>query len=71
MIRRMRQSLEWNSKISLLTFGMVFLFSFVSTLFQEGTGLLLSLFIVFVFIMIGIIGDTIGLAAFHAIAAKK
>lgn len=57
---------------------MAFLFSFVSTLFQEGTGLLLSLFIVFVFIMIGIIGDTIGLAAatskeryFHAIAAKN
>ncbi|MGX4668051.1 hypothetical protein JNUCC74_02400 [Cerasibacillus sp. JNUCC 74] len=38
MIRRMRQSLEWSSKIRLLTFGMVFLFSFVSTLFQEGAG---------------------------------
>lgn len=74
----MRQSLEWSSKIGLLTFGMAFLFSFVSTLFQEGAGLLLSLFIVFVFIMIGIIGDAIGLSAatskekhFHAMAAKK
>ncbi|WP_212590770.1 hypothetical protein [Virgibacillus chiguensis] len=41
-------------------------------------GLLLSLFIVFVFILIGITGDTVGLAAatsnekhFHAMAAKK
>lgn len=74
----MRQSLPWSSKISVLTFGMAFVFALISTLFQEGSGLLLSLIIVLVFIMIGIIGDTIGLAAatskerhFHAMAAKK
>ncbi|MGG4179912.1 hypothetical protein ABEW03_11500 [Virgibacillus pantothenticus] len=78
MFRLMRQSLQWSSKISVLTFGMAFVFALISTLFQEGSGLLLSLFIVLVFIMIGIIGDTVGLAAatskekhFHAMAAKK
>nr|WP_026683059.1 hypothetical protein [Priestia megaterium] len=78
MFRLMRESLQWSSNISFLTFGMAFLFALISTLFQEGSGLFLSLLIVFVFIMIGIIGDTIGLAAatsqenhFHAMAAKK
>lgn len=78
LFKLMRKSLQWSLRISLLTFGMAFVFACISTLFQEGAGLLLSLFIVFVFILIGITGDTIGLAAatsnekhFHAMAAKK
>lgn len=72
------ESIPWSSKITLATFGLAFIFSIISTIFSEGSGLLLSLLVVLVFIIIGIIGDTVGLAAasakeahFHAMASKK
>lgn len=78
MLKLIMKSVPWSSKITLATFGLAFIFSIISTIFSEGSGLLLSLLVVFVFIVIGIIGDTVGLAAatakeahFHAMASKK
>lgn len=78
MLRLLHESIPWSSKISLLTFGLAIIFSIISTIFRSGSSLLLSLFVVLFFILIGIIGDTIGLAAatskevhFHAMASKK
>lgn len=78
MIRLLHESLHWSSKISLLTFGLAIVFSVVSTIFRSGSSLLLSLLVVLLFILIGIIGDTVGLAAatskehhFHAMASNK
>ncbi|MGM7703111.1 hypothetical protein ACSVDE_15370 [Pseudalkalibacillus sp. Hm43] len=78
MLKLLHESIPWSSKISLLTFGLAIIFSLVSTLFRSGSSLLVSMFVVLLFILIGIIGDTIGLAAatskevhFHAMASKK
>ncbi|WP_349408860.1 hypothetical protein [Pseudalkalibacillus sp. SCS-8] len=78
MLKLLHESIPWSSKISLLTFGLAIIFSIASTLFRSGSSLLVSLFVVLLFILIGIIGDTIGLAAatskevhFHAMASKK
>ncbi|KGX87584.1 hypothetical protein [Pontibacillus litoralis] len=78
MLKQLRQSMHWSSKISLLTFTLALFFSTLSTLFREGSTLFLSLLIVFLFILIGVIADTVGLAAatakehhFHAMASKK
>lgn len=78
MIKQLRESISWSSKISLLTFGLALIFSTFSTIFREGSNLFISLLVVFMFILIGILADTIGLAAatanehhFHALASKK
>ncbi|NGP45146.1 hypothetical protein G4V62_09325 [Bacillaceae bacterium SIJ1] len=78
MIRKLKESVHWSSMIGLFTFCLALVFSTLSTVFREGSSLLLSLAIVAAFIIIGIIADTIGLAAatakephFHALAAKK
>ncbi|GAA0433814.1 hypothetical protein GCM10008983_07990 [Lentibacillus halophilus] len=78
MMKLIRSSIPWSSKIVLTTFIMALFFSFMSSWFRGGAGLVLSLAIVLVFILIGIIGDTIGLASatakeahFHAMASKK
>ncbi|TRM10557.1 hypothetical protein FH966_01825 [Lentibacillus cibarius] len=78
MMKLIRSSIPWSSKIMLTTFIMALFFSFMSSLFREGAGLVISLTIVLVFILIGIIGDTIGLASatakeeyFRAMASKK
>ncbi|WP_163536275.1 hypothetical protein [Gracilibacillus sp. YIM 98692] len=78
MIKHLKRSLPWSSKISLLTLGLAIVFSIFSTVFIDGATLFFSLVIVFSFILIGIIADTVGMAAatanesyFHAMASKK
>lgn len=78
MLRKIKESIPWSSKIGLFTFCLAFIFSTLSTVFGEASPLLISLAIVATFIIIGIIADTIGLAAatakephFHALASKK
>ena len=78
MWQHIRNSLPWSSKISVLTFILALIFSVFSILFSEGTSLILSTLAVLMFILIGIIADTVGLAAatanekhFHAMAAEK
>lgn len=78
MLRLMSKSFSWSSKITLVTFILALFFSALSSIFGDGSGLMLSLIVVFIFILIGIIADTVGLAAatskeqhFHSMAAKK
>lgn len=78
MFQHIRNSLHWSTKITLLTFTLALLFSVFSITLSEGTNLLLSLITVLMFILIGIIADTVGLAAatateshFRAMASKK
>lgn len=78
MYKLIKNSIPWSSKITLATFILALIFSGVSTFFREGFGLILSTLIVVIFILIGIIGDTVGLSAatanearFHSKAAKK
>lgn len=78
MLRSIRESLRWNVIISLVTFGLALFFSMWATIFQENAGLLISLVVVLMFILIGVLADTVGLAGatakekdFHAMASKK
>lgn len=78
MFKIFKESIPWSSKMMLVTFIIALIFSVGSSLIRADAGLILSVGIVFMFILIGIIGDTIGLASatakeehFHAMASKK
>lgn len=74
----LRSSLRWSVFVFILTFIMAMIFSVISTILLENSVAIVGMFIVFSFIVIGVIFDTIGLAAaaanptpFHAMGSER
>lgn len=73
-----KQTLKWALGISILTLILAAIFSIVSALILGGVPIGIGMLVVFIIILIGVIFDTIGLAAaaanevpFHAMASEK
>ena len=69
---------NWIIKITVLAFIISFIFSFVSETTLPNTGLFLGIILVFVFIILGVIFDMIGVSVtssdeskFHSMSARK
>lgn len=73
-----KHTLRWSTIIAVTTLVLAAIFSIVSTLLLSGIPLALGMLVVFLLVLIGILFDTIGLAAaagdqvpFHSMAAEK
>lgn len=74
----MKKSLNWSMIIAVITFVLAAIFSIVSTTILSGVAWGVGMLIVFLIVLLGVISDTIGVAAtaaaekpFHAMAAEK
>ncbi len=74
----MKKSLNWSLIIAVITFVLAAIFSIVSTTILSGVTWGIGMLIVFLIVLLGIISDTIGVAAtaaaekpFHAMAAER
>lgn len=72
------KTLKWSSLIAVVTLVLAAIFSILSSLILTGVTIALGMLVVFIIVLIGIIFDTIGLAAaagnekpFHAMASEK
>lgn len=72
------KSLKWTGVISIVTFVMAAIFAIISTAILSGVNWAIGMFIVFVIVFIGVLSDTIGVAAtaasekpFNAMASEK
>jgi hypothetical protein len=73
-----QHTIKWSTMIAVITLVLAAIFSIVSSLVLSGVPLAIGMVVVFVIVLIGIIFDTIGLAAaagnevpFHAMASEK
>ncbi|MFC4738075.1 hypothetical protein ACFO4L_15990 [Bacillus daqingensis] len=78
MKQSMIDSLKWSWMIAVITLVLAAIFSVVSTAILSGVAWGVGMLIVFLIVLIGVISDTIGVAAtaaaekpFHAMAAEK
>ncbi|WP_078576997.1 hypothetical protein [Salipaludibacillus agaradhaerens] len=78
MKESMKKSLNWSLIIAVITFVLAAIFSIVSTTILSGVTWGIGMLIVFLIVLLGIISDTIGVAAtaaaekpFHAMAAER
>ena len=74
----MKSNYRWSLTITLLAFGISLIMSLFSTMVLENVNLLIAILVTFLFILIGIIFDVIGVAvtsgddtAFHSMSARK
>ena len=74
----MKRDIKWIITITILSFIITLIFSFGSNTLLENVNLIIGVIIIFIFILLGIIFDIIGVAvqsskevAFHAMASKK
>lgn len=74
----MKRDIRWIITITILSFIITLIFSFGSNTLLENVNLIIGVIIIFIFIILGIIFDIIGVAvqsskevAFHAMASKK
>lgn len=74
----MKSNYRWSLTITLLAFGISLIMSLFSTVVLENVNLLIAILVTFLFILIGIIFDVIGVAvtsgddtAFHSMSARK
>lgn len=74
----MKSNYRWGLTITLLAFGISLIMSLFSTVVLENVKLLIAILVTFLFILIGIIFDIIGVAvtsgddtAFHSMSARK
>ncbi|MGO4887096.1 hypothetical protein ACJ2A9_05000 [Anaerobacillus sp. MEB173] len=72
------KSINWSLGIAVITLVLAAIFSIISTLLLSGVTWAMGMLIVFIIVLIGIIFDTIGVAAtaanevpFHAMAAER
>ncbi|OIJ16881.1 hypothetical protein BKP37_04260 [Anaerobacillus alkalilacustris] len=77
-MNKIKASLNWTLAIAVITLVLAAIFSIVSTFFLSGVTWGVGMFIVFLIVLVGIIFDTIGVAAtaaeespFHAMAAER
>jgi uncharacterized membrane protein YgaE (UPF0421/DUF939 family) len=73
-----KDSLQWSTKITLITLTLAAFFSIISSFLLSGTPLAIGMAVVIIIILIGIAADTIGLSSaaaseepFHVMASKK
>jgi CBS domain containing-hemolysin-like protein len=73
-----KESIKWSTMIAVVTLVLAAIFSIVSTFVLSGAALAVSILVVFAIILIGVVFDTIGLAAaaadeipFHAMASER
>ncbi|CAM3802113.1 hypothetical protein [Alkalicoccus chagannorensis] len=78
MKESMRKSLRWSWMIAVITLVLAAIFSVISTAVLSGVAWGAGMMIVFLIVLIGVMADTIGVAAtaaserpFHAMAAKR
>ncbi len=74
----MKRDIKWIITITILSFIITLIFSLGSNTLLENVNLIIGVIIIFIFILLGIIFDIIGVAvqsskevAFHAMASKK
>lgn len=74
----MKRDIKWIITITILSFIITLIFSLGSNTLLENVNLIIGVIIIFIFIILGIIFDIIGVAvqsskevAFHAMASKK
>jgi len=74
----MNKRYKWILIVTILSFIITIIFSVLSDIILSKTGLIIGIITIFVFILIGVLFDIIGLAAasatdrsFHAMASKK
>ena len=74
----MKNKNKWILIVTLLAFGLSLIMSFLAEIVLKNVTLLISLIVTFIFIMLGIIFDIIGVAAtsgdatvFHSMAARR
>ena len=74
----MKSNYRWSLTITLLAFGISLIMSLFSTVVLENVKLLIAILVTFLFILIGIIFDIIGVAvtsgddtAFHSMSARR
>lgn len=74
----LKQIIKWSTMIAVITLVLAAIFSIVSSLVLRGVPLAIGMVVVLIIVLIGIIFDTIGLAAaaanevpFHAMASEK
>ncbi|WP_026689324.1 hypothetical protein [Alteribacter aurantiacus] len=78
MKESVKQSLQWSWMIAVITLVLAAIFAIISTLVLSGVIWAVGMMIVFMIVLIGVIFDTIGVAAtaanekpFHAMAAER
>lgn len=78
MAKKKNNNSKWIIKITLLAFIISFVFSFISELALNNTGVFIGIIILFIFILLGIIFDMIGVAVtaadekpIHSMNARK
>ncbi|QOY36064.1 hypothetical protein AWH56_026065 [Anaerobacillus isosaccharinicus] len=77
-MNKLKNSLNWTLGIAVITFVLAALFSIVSTFILSGVTWAVGMIIVLIIVLVGVIFDTIGVAAtaaeeapFHAMAAER
>ena len=77
-MNKLKNSLNWTLGIAVITFVLAALFSIVSTFILSGVTWAAGMIIVLIIVLVGVIFDTIGVAAtaaeeapFHAMAAER
>ncbi|MBM7097277.1 hypothetical protein JSY36_16210 [Bacillus sp. H-16] len=78
MKESVKQSLQWSWMIAVITLVLAAIFAIISTLVLSGVVWAVGMMMVFIIVLIGVIFDTIGVAAtaanekpFHAMAAER
>jgi len=78
MKNSMKKSLSWSVIVAIITLVLAAIFSILSTVILSGVSWGIGMMIVFFIVLIGVLSDTIGVAAtaasekpFHAMAAEK
>lgn len=78
MVKKKNNNSKWIIKITLMAFMISFIFSFISEIALNNTGIVLGIIILFVFILLGVIFDMIGVAVtaadekpIHSMNARK
>ena len=74
----MKKNIKWIIEITVLAFIITIVFSLASQLLLEDVHLLIGILVIFIFIIIGVLFDIVGVAVqssdvvpFHAMASKK
>lgn len=78
MAKKKNNNSTWIIKITLLAFVISFIFSFISEMALNNTGIIVGIIILFIFILLGVIFDMIGVAVtasdekpIHSMNARK
>lgn len=77
-MKEIKKSIRWTVAIAVITLVLAAIFSIVSTFILSGVSWGIGMLIVFMIVLIGVLSDTIGVAAtaadeipFHAMAAER